>query len=169
MKKDERNYNIITFGKRVDNLLISLENNVIGTFLRTAPEYIFNGATIFLHCRSLIWGKATISSDYYYDEVEIWSDKIYPHRFKIKDIRLTTEPLSLVGSGYNDKFRENHGAGWAYKFIFAPKPLPNEIAINIEHDLDSRFNCEYEEFKKRIIEASRSGKALNPKKNGIKI
>lgn len=145
-----KRYNIITFGKKADNLLLAIERNVIGTFLRTAPEYIFRDATIYLHCRSLIWGKATIASEYFYDEQIIWNDKVYPHRFKIKDIRLTTEPISLVGSGYNNKLRKDYGSGWQYKFIFAPKMLPIEIGEEIERELTPKLNANFSEFSESI-------------------
>lgn len=153
-----RHYNIITFGKKTDNLLLSIERNVIGTFLRTAPDYITREATIFLHCRSLIWGKATVSSDYYFDEEKIWSDKVYPHRFKIKEIKLTSNPLSLIESGYNNKLRKVYGSGWAFSFIFAPKPLPIEVGEEIDIELNPRLVASFSEFSESIkkMETSKS-------------
>lgn len=145
-----RYYNIITFGKKSDNLLLSIEKNVIGTFLRTAPDYIFREATIFLHCHSLIWGQATVASEYFFDEQKIWSDKIYPHRFKIKEVKLTSNPLNLVDSGYNNKLRKDYGTSWAYSFIFAPKPLPFEIGQEIEAELSPKLIASFSEFAESI-------------------
>jgi hypothetical protein len=144
MKKQEPSFNIITFGKKADNFLISAQEGVIGTFLTTTPQYLQKGSIVFLHCRSLIWGIAKINSDYIYDEKIIWKDKVYPHRFRIEVLKMTTNPLSLVQEHYNDRFRESFGTGWAFKFIFAPKPLPASIGKDIYEDLSNREDASLE-------------------------
>lgn len=158
MKFSVPSFNIITFGKKSDNFLISVEQGVIGTFLNTAPLYLQKDSIVFLHCRGLIWGTAKISSDYIRDENVIWRDKIYPHRFHIEILKMTANPLSLVQEHYNDRFRELFGAGWAFKFIFAPKPLPEDIGRDIYADLNKREDATPEEVFLKLEKLSKKKK-----------
>lgn len=120
-------FNIISFGKRQANLYLALEHLTIGSSLSTFKESIVRNSTIFLHCNSMIWGTATVSSDYFYSEEKIWDDKIYPHRFNISKPQLLKDPVPLSDGVINKAFREQFGSGWAYRFIFSPKPIPANI------------------------------------------
>jgi len=131
-------FHIITFGKKPENLLKTLESKTIGSFLRTFESHVKKGSIAFLHCKSLIWGAAVISSDYFYDESPLWSDKMYPHRFKINQIYLVDEPIVLNNGHYNVALKELAGTGWAYSFIFSPKPLPAETGMQIYKDVVAR-------------------------------
>lgn len=124
-------FNIISFGKKEENLKSSLALGVIGSSLSTFKSNVAFNANIFLHCNAMIWGIAKISSSYFYSEEKIWEDKIYPHRFKISNIELFSQPIPLSDGIINKAFREQFGTGWAYKFIFTPKPVPSDIAALI--------------------------------------
>ncbi len=144
----EMSTHIISFGKKPRNLILSLEHNIIGSFLRTASEHINRGSTVLFHCNALIWGSAKIDSEYFFDDqLFIWRDKIYPHRFKIKDVRLTSMPISLIQEGYNNIFRSDHGPGWAFKFIFTPKPIPDNISNKLLDELARRPSSTFEELR----------------------
>lgn len=139
-------YNIVTFGKKRENLNLAIKNATIGSFLSTFPDYILKGATIFLHCESQIWGSAKIHSEYFRNDSKIWEDKVYPHRFLISEIKLTDDPVRLTNGIYNTELRSAYGTGWAYKFLFSPKPLPIEIGKKIDQDLNSRKTVEISDF-----------------------
>lgn len=128
-------YNIVTFGKLKDNLSLALQSRIIGSPLATFEQHVEKDNIIFLHCRSVIWGSARVSSKYFYDENQIWPDKIYPHRFEIDDILLLYDPIVLSNGDYNVRLKERYGTGWAYKFIFSPKPLPDDIATDIHEEV----------------------------------
>jgi hypothetical protein len=121
-------FNIISFGRRKENFLIALSQGVIGSSLSTFKESVKPGATIFLHCDAKIWATARVEGDYFYSENRIWPDKVYPHRFKIAILKFAKQPVALSDGVINTKFRERFGAGWAYRFIFSPKPIPADIA-----------------------------------------
>lgn len=121
-------FNIISFGKRKENLVRSLETMTIGSNLSTFRESVKQGATVFLHCEAKIWGIAKVTGPYFFSEAPIWSDKTYPHRFKIELLKLLSDPVELSDGVINTEFRKSFGSGWAYRFIFSPKPVPNEIA-----------------------------------------
>jgi len=120
-------HNIVSFGKKTENLRKSLESLTIGSTLSTFQENLSNNPTIFLHCNAMIWGTAAVASNYFYSEEKIWEDKTYPHRFKISNVKMLNEPIPLCDGKINKAFRDQFGSGWAYKFIFSPKPLPVDI------------------------------------------
>lgn len=121
-------YNIISFGKRKENLIRSLETMTIGSNLSTFKDSVKHGATVFLHCEARIWGIANVTGPYFFSEIPIWSDKTYPHRFKIELLKVLSDPIELSDGIINAEFRKSFGSGWAYRFIFSPKPIPDGIA-----------------------------------------
>lgn len=121
-------YNIVSFGKRKENLIQSLETMTIGSNLSTFKDSIKQGSTIFLHCEGMIWGTAKVVGPYFYSEIQIWFDKIYPSRFKIELQKILADPFELSDGIINAEFRKSFGSGWAYRFIFSPKPIPVDIA-----------------------------------------
>lgn len=144
-------FNIVSFGKRKENFLIALKHGVIGSTLSTFKESIQPGATIFLHCDAKIWAVAKVEGDYFFSESRIWPDKTYPHRFKISLLKFAKRPILLSDGVINIKFRERYGAGWAYRFIFSPKPVPEDIAQIIATRIDSSESAS-EDFE-RVLEA----------------
>lgn len=132
-------FNIISFGKRIKNLETAIAQETIGSALSTFKENVSENSLIFLHCNAMVWGTARTVGSYFYSEENLWEDKVYPHRFKISNIQLLKNPIPLSDGIINKAFRESFGSGWAYRFIFTPKPLPAEIAQLI---MDSVFqNC----------------------------
>lgn len=144
-------YNIITFGKKRKNLKKAIEYQTIGSFLTTVQDYLYKDSTIFLHCESKIWGTAKVNSNYFCDKTIIWDDKVYPHRFLISEIKLTDDPISLTNGIYNVELRSSFGVGWAYKFLFSPKPLPADIGEKIEKDFVSRRPIEVSAFLEKYV------------------
>jgi len=130
-------FNIISFGKRKENLLIALNQGLIGSTLTTFKESVQPGATVFLHCDAKIWAVAKVEGDYFFSETRIWPDKIYPHRFKVSLLKFVKHPIELSDGVINAKFRERFGAGWAYRFLFSPKPIPTDIAQIIAKRIES--------------------------------
>jgi hypothetical protein len=123
----ERIFNIVTFGKRIENLEIAIREGKIGSDLSTISEHISRNSILFLHCRGAIVAIAQPSGPYEFSQSRIWDNKVYPHRFPIKVTRYMAKPMPLCDDRINVELRERFGAGWAYKFLFAPKPLPDDI------------------------------------------
>lgn len=121
-------YHIVSFGKKVENLKIALNHRLIGSNYSTIQKYLNPGSTVFLHCIGQIWGTAKVTSPYRYSETEIWKDRVYPHRFSFEVDLLAAEPIELCDGIINVEFRKRFGTGWAYKFIFSPKPIPADLA-----------------------------------------
>ena len=119
-------------------MLVAVDKLIIGSFLSTFKDYMSKGSTIFLHCESKIWATAQISSDYFFSESEIWTDKKYPHRFRIDGLRVLTQPIELTNGHYNVELRKRYGTGWAYSFLFSPKPIPNDIALELVSEAKSK-------------------------------
>jgi predicted RNA-binding protein len=129
-------YNIVSFGKKTENLEKAIEHKTIGSKLNTFGENISDGSVLFLHCEGKIWGTAQAVGNCYNSEQVLWEDKIYPKRFKIQNIKLAKAPISIKDGVINLKFRQSFGTAWAYKFIFSPKPIPTEIANLILNKLE---------------------------------
>ena len=142
-------FNIISFGKRKENLLQAVRTGTIGSTLSTFKESVQPGATVFLHCNGMIWATAKVDSDYFFSEIQTWTDKIYPHRFKIADIKFAKSPVQLSDGVINAKFREGFGSGWAYRFIFSPKPVPPDIAQLINNSIQ-RAGLTNESYEKIV-------------------
>ncbi|MCC6278727.1 MAG: hypothetical protein IT289_12495 [Oligoflexia bacterium] len=135
-------FNIVSFGKRKENLLLAVQTKTIGSTLTTFKNLIKPGSVVFLHCVGMIWATAKVESEYFYSEEEIWSDKKYPHRFKITITKFVKAPVLLSDGNINTKIREQYGRGWAYRFIFSPKPLPLDIAQLITTKLDGAVSTQ---------------------------
>lgn len=123
--------NIITFGKNKENFELAIRACTIGSFLGTFKDHLRKGSNVFLHCDGQILAVAKVSSDYFFSNQKIWEDKVYPHRFRISDIVMLKTPIKLVNGIYNVELRKRYGTGWAYKFLFSPKPLPEDISNQI--------------------------------------
>jgi hypothetical protein len=46
----------------------------------------------------------------------------------------------------NEELRKRFGAGWAYKFIFSPKPIPLDIAEEISLKLKKQPRTSFNEL-----------------------
>jgi len=149
-------YNIITFGKRFENLARAIELDLIGSNLKTFKDNVSENSSIFLHCNGQIWGRAKPIGDYFSDNSIVWDNSIYPHRYKIKISFLTKDPLQMAEANINSEFRSRFGVGWAYKFIFSPKPIPEDIAATVEQCLLKRVPCSKSEaidlLRKSLVE-----------------
>ena len=124
-------YNIVTFGKKKENLDIAVSNLLIASYQNTFKNYIQKGSVVFLHCNSLVWGSATVASDYFYDETRLWRDKVYPHRFRIEQIQLLEEPFPISDGNINIQLKKIAGSAWAFSYIFSPKPLPKSVGESL--------------------------------------
>ena len=147
---DKLTSHIVSFGSKPENLIRAIEQKTIGSTFSTFKSHLRKGATIFLHCKSVLWGIGMVDSDYFYEEEEIWRDKTYPHRFSIKLCHLAKEPVTMCDGWYNVRLRESFGTGWAYKFIFAPKPLPGDIAADLHRDLAMQSAFSAREFVEHL-------------------
>lgn len=125
------NYNIVTFGKKKENLDIAVSNQLIGSYQNTFKNYITKGSVVFLHCNTLVWGSAKVASEYFYDESRLWRDKIYPHRFRLEEIRLLNDPFPISDGTINTELKKIAGSAWAFSYIFSPKPLPKSVGESL--------------------------------------
>ena len=115
-------YAIVSFGKKKENLLIALKNNVIGSKHATFEKHIQNGQIIFFHCNGSIWGSGVVVSNYYYDCTPIWDDNLYPHRFNIRAGLFHQDGILTSQSSFSEKMKGRFGSGWGFSYIFAPQP-----------------------------------------------
>ncbi len=138
MVSKELRFNIVSFGKRRENLLKTVEVGLIGSKLNTFQSSIAENSVIFFHCDSLIWGTGRVTGAFRIGSDEIWPNSLYPFRYPIQIDHLTDNPVHLSNGVYNSNLRKLYGVGWAYKFIFSPKPLPIEIGKTLLADVLSR-------------------------------
>ena len=143
-------FNIISFGKKKENLLIAIRQGVIGSTLTTFQDKIKPNSTIFLHCDKKIWATAQIQDDYFFSEEIIWKDKIYPQRFKIHNCKMLKTAIELNDGVINAEFRKISGPSWAYRYLFSPKEIPNNIANLILEKISNVETVSFEDFKKII-------------------
>lgn len=106
---------------------LAIETTTIGSSAATFHNYIEKGSIVFFHCSGQVWGKAKVVSEAITNHEPIWGDKVYPYRFRIDQVSMLESPYGLSGSKEASILREEFGSGWAYKFIFVPKPLPVEV------------------------------------------
>lgn len=144
-------YNIISFGTKYNNLLASLEHQTIGSTLSTFNKHLKKGSKIFLHCQSTIFGTAEVTSEYFESQTTLWADKIYPNRFKIDNIIIVEQPQKLNDGIINNSFKEHYGAGWPYKYIFSPHPIPDSIAQLILNKLSTSPIANQENYKNVVL------------------
>lgn len=151
MGDDSTVFNIVTFGKRPENLVKSLETGLIGSSSSSFEASISKNSLIFLHCQSRIWGTAKPFGNYFFDKTPVWSNGIYPHRFKINDVSITIDPLDMLGTSINSEFRKRFGIGWAYKFIFSPRPIPDDIGRQIQEELNEKSSASLAELRNTFL------------------
>lgn len=153
LTKEENLFNIISFGKRKENLLLALQQKVIGSTLTTFKEKIEPGATVFLHCAGRIWATAQVKESYFFSEEVLWKDKLYPHRYKIHKCKLLASPVELSDGTINLEFRKVSGPSWAYRYLFSPKEIPKEIAKLISDKIEPIKGISYEEFEELFLKS----------------
>lgn len=129
-------FNIVTFGKKDLNLQTAIINKTIGSPHASFEAHIKKDNTILLHSNGQFKAAAKVSSQYFLNNEKLWSDKLYPHRFKIDEIIIFEKPIDLLEIGFNDEMREISGKGWAFTYIFAPKPLPIQAVEFLKNHLD---------------------------------
>lgn len=149
-------FNIISFGKKRENLVLAIEHQIIGSTMGTFKENVHDGSTIFLHCASKIWATAEISGDYFVSDSLIWADKTYPHRFKFKNCNLLSSPVELSDGVINSEFRKSYGTAWAYRFLFTPKPIPQNIAALIQNRIRKIKITDLKNFKLALYESEKN-------------
>ena len=118
---------VISFGKRVENLDVAIQKGTIGSDLSTFRDYIASDSILFLHCKGSILATAHVSGPYQFSKSEIWTNKTYPHRFPVRISRFLSSPVQLCDGVLNVELKKRFGTGWAYKFLFSPKPVPADI------------------------------------------
>lgn len=159
---------LISFGKKFENLSLSIEHEVLGSEFRTFSNKIRLGDKVVLVCASQMWGIAEVSSGVEYDAAPIWKDKLYPYRAKIHKIKVFECPISFSESGIDQIFRKRLGIQWAYKVLFTPGELPVEAIECLETLLasvrfldDSSYHVYLSENVKKFEVARRIRLGLN--------
>lgn len=145
-------YNIISFGKKKENLLLAIHNQTIGSYLATFKDNVENGAVIFLHCKGKIWATGQISSVYYFSDEPIWQDKTYPHRFNFQIRKILESPVTINDGTINVLLKKSYGVGWAFRFIFTPRPIPQNIAELILEKCNAVKESSIDQFEKMLSE-----------------
>ncbi len=160
---------IVTFGKKLENLLSAIEFKRIGSNSKTVENHFGVGHIVMLHCDSLLWGMAEITGAYEFSSTLIWSDRTYPHRFKIGKIKLFSDPCDLGLANLKSRLKEQSGIGWAYKYILSPRFLPFDLAKDLQAAAMALPEMPIEAFNEKIeIEIEKKislKKQKNMKKN----
>lgn len=158
----EQRYNIISFGKRFENLAISVKSGIIGSNVKTFHEHVTKGSIVFFHCKGEIWGSGIVIGNGEKSREHLWPNDSYPYRNKIRIEHLTLDPVALSNGVYNSALRTEFGVGWAYKFLFSPRPLPEKIGREMHLELRRSKAAEQEHFISEISRmVAESGKKSN--------
>lgn len=154
----------ISYGKKVENLTITIENKVLGSAFTTFESKVQLSDSILFVCNSKIWGSATVSSKVFHDNSVLWKDKPYPFRAEIENIKIFKNPFNLDKYNLNDDFRSVFGKGWAFKVLFTPGDIPQTISKKLlEITLDQVCIKESEQVSFLQREADSASKARRKK------
>jgi hypothetical protein len=157
----------LSYGKKLENLFISIDNKVIGSEFSTFSNKIHQGEKVALVCGSRFWGTAVISSEVQYSNDVIWKDKLYPYRAKLQDVKIFKKPISFAECNINEIFRLNLGKQWAYKILFTPGDVPVK-AITILNDIFDKVELlGIEKYSEHFSEQIKIFERLKQKRLGL--
>ena len=139
---------LLSFGKKFENMYLSIDKNTLGSEFSTFSEKIKIGEQVIFVCASQMWGVAKVSSEVVYEKVPIWKDKLYPYRARIDDLKIFQTPISFVNCGVDKIFRDTLGKQWAYKILFTPGELPQEAEKLLEVTFKNSKFLEVAEYEK---------------------
>lgn len=126
---------IICFGKKEDNLNVSIRTGLIGSKKSYFLGYFKPEDRVLLYANGQIFARAAIDGSGFADSSPVWSDYEYPYRFKIKNIVELKTPFSFLGSEAHAEIKRTFGNGWGYKFLFSPKELPLDVISLLPDEL----------------------------------
>ena len=158
---------LLSYGKKIENLYISINNRIIGSAFSTFEEKIAEGDIVLLVCHSQVWGYATVSSKVYFDNTKLWSDKVYPYRARIQDISIFSKAFTFKEFNVDSIFRDKLGVGWAFKVLFTPNSIPSEAKSLLEGIISDRSLMNSSKFEEFFSNESKRYKELQRKKLGL--
>ena len=129
------NYRFICFGKNIENVKIALVHKTIGSKSSKFVDQIAAGDKVFFYVNSSIVCTATVDGLGYYSDQVVWSDKLYPYRFKLKNITIHKPAYNFLTTTFKDRLYSEFGRGWGYQFLYSPKALPPILGRELETDL----------------------------------
>jgi len=94
---------LLSFGKKFENMYLSIDTNTLGSEFSTFSEKIKVGEQVIFVCASQMWGVAKVRSEVVYEKDPIWKDKLYPYRAKIDGIKIFQAPISFVSCGVDSR------------------------------------------------------------------
>ena len=121
----------ISFGKMIQNLSISIDKKIIGSEFTTFEHRIVNGVQILFVCDSRVWGMAEVTSNVFFDQSELWENKLYPYRANIDNIIVFKKTFKFSDFGVDSLLRDRIGRQWAYKVLFTPGDLPDDVVAKL--------------------------------------
>ena len=158
----------ISYGKKLDNLKITVDHRLIGSEFATFKEKVKKNDTLILVADSKVWGTAVVCSEVEVDHsVRIWADKPYPYRAKISNVFLFKNPFHFEKYQLNDDFRELYGKGWAFKFLFTPGDIPKSIEKKLEEILGDQVCIPENEQSSYLEKLSNESKKARRLKLGL--
>lgn len=157
----------LSYGKKLENLYISIEKTIIGSEFSTFGEKIKSGQDVALICGSLIWGTATISSDVAYSKEIIWKDKLYPYRAALSEIRVFRSPISFTECKVDEIFRSQLGKQWAFKILFTPGEVPKEAVEVLKQVFNKAKLLEPSEYPQFFISQIKEFEKQKRKRLGL--
>jgi len=158
---------LLSYGKKLENLIISLENKLIGSNFTTFKDKIKTNDTVLFVCHSLVWGMANVCSEVFEDHKILWNDKLYPHRAKIDSIVIFDEPFKFSDHGIDKIFRDNLGNQWAFKVLFTPNKIPFDAEEVLLEVLDKQKPLSEDEVSEYLQQNAIKYEKLKRKRLGL--
>ena len=158
---------LLSYGKKIENLYISINKGIIGSNFTTFETKIAEGDKVLLVSHSQVWGYATVSSKVYFDNSRLWSDKVYPYRARIQDISIFSKTFTFKEFEIDSIFRDKLGVGWAFKVLFTPNTIPSDAKLKLDEIIHERGLMNSSEFEKFFFNESKRYKELQRKKLGL--
>ena len=162
------NVKIISFGKNFHNLVIAVQNSLIGSEFSTFEEKIKQGDLVFFACDSLIWGYADVVSNVFQNDNRIWNDKKYPYRAHIDNVKIFTTAFNLADYSIDAIFRDKIGKHWAFKVLFTPGKIPKEAESDLKRIQSERSVLQPKEIPSYLEFHSKNIESKRRKKLGLK-
>lgn len=151
---------LLSYGKKLENLLVTFNNKLIGSEFSTFQDKININDTVLFVCHSEVWGMAKVKSQVFEDDKILWTDKRYQYRAKIDSITFFQDTFKFSEYGIDQIFRDTLGKGWAFKILFTPNNIPfeaeealnkviNELSAMTETSIENYLKSEIEFYEKQ--------------------
>lgn len=150
---------------------VTIEQMMVGSKSKKFLEKLKHGDDLFLYSKGHVWAKLCVDSEGFEDSIRIWSDDIYPYRFKVKVDCVLEQPICIETIGGSKLLRDTLGPQWGFKVLFTPNELPNDLVGLIVKNLKDKTSVkisEIDRFFEQNLLFGLKGKKLEIEKEKLK-